>query len=167
MKYLIILLISFSSYAQDCTPWMPLSKAEKIAAITSIEQLKDIPHEVCDGNKECICTDDGDLSASKIITKTAYDEETGITKEWKVLVVDAEKKAIFQAEQTAKEAALLQAQQEKEASCEVLKGLGQAIEQLESSIPSNASTVAALRAEINAKNVLSANLLKNVRGCLK
>jgi len=167
VKYLIILLISLNTYAQDCTPWMPLSKAEKIAAITSLEQLKDVPHEVCDGTKECICTDDGDLSASKIITKTAYDEETGITKEWKVLVVDKEKKAIFQAEQAAKEAAQLQAQQEKESSCEALKGLGQAIEQIESSLPTSVNSIAALRAEINAKNALSANLLKNLRGCLR
>jgi len=167
MKYLIIVLISLNAYSQDCQKIMPLSKAQAIAALTSKDGLLNIPNKVCDDSEECICVEHDDSFAYKLITKTAYDEETGITKEWKVLVVDEEKKAIFQAEQAAKEAALLQAQQEKESSCEALKGLGQAIEQLESSLPSSVNSIAALRAEINAKNALSANLLKNLRGCLR
>lgn len=102
MKYILLILTSLNIYAKDCNPWMPLSKAEKIASMTSLDELKDIPHEVCDGAKECICTEGEDLRASKIITKTAFDEETGITKEWKVLVVDEEKKAQFEAQENLK-----------------------------------------------------------------
>jgi hypothetical protein len=82
---------------------MPLSKAQAITALTSKDGLLNIPNKVCDETEECICVEHDDSFAYKLITKTAYDEETGITKEWKVLVVDEEKKSIFQAEESSKE----------------------------------------------------------------
>jgi len=160
MKLIILtILFSLNSFAQ--VAFFPVGKSGaniNYAEKSKCEEVEEMP---C--YNVAICP----TAYCDVVTETTYDEETGITIEQKVLNENAEKKAIFQAEQAAKEAAQLQAQQEKESSCEALKGLGQAIEQLESNIPSNASTVAALRAEINAKNALSANLLKNVRGCLK
>jgi hypothetical protein len=67
MKYLLALIFTLSAYAKDCTPWIPLSRAQAIAAITTYEQLADIPMKLCKDapDEECVCSE-GDVSASKI-----------------------------------------------------------------------------------------------------
>jgi hypothetical protein len=67
MKTLIILLLSLSAYSK-CEPYIPLSRAQAIAAITAYEQLADIPMKLCKDapDEECLCSE-GDVSASKIV----------------------------------------------------------------------------------------------------
>jgi hypothetical protein len=170
MKLLIFfLLTSLSSFASNCVPYVPLSRAEAIASITAYEQLAEIPMKLCKDfpEEECICAE-GDVSASKIETRFEMNPETGmVERQYKVLVPDLDKKAQFEAAKAAKEAAEEQYIADKMANCQALKGLGSAIENIESAVPSTASTIAQIRAEINAKNTILGNLLKKVKGCLK
>jgi hypothetical protein len=138
MKYLLALLFTFTAYAQECTPWVPISRAEAIAAVTAYEQLADIPMKLCQDfpEEECICSE-GDISASKLETRFIMDPDTGmVAKQYKVLVKDEQKSAQFAQVKEAKEQAEAQKAQAKALACQ----------NLENSNIDSANTIAALRA---------------------
>jgi PleD family two-component response regulator len=123
MKYLILLLLSFNSYAgsMPCTPWIPLTRAEAIAAITDKEQLKEIPMKLCKDfpDEECICSE-GNVRASKIETRF-YEDANGINQPYKVLVKDDAKAAAFELAESLEEAEIEAENLEKKNSHKELK----------------------------------------------
>jgi hypothetical protein len=165
MKYLILILISLNLYAETRVPSVPLSDAEKYVNAKTLEELDFFKHTCVSKPDEPCLIAECEPKYSKLETRTSYDEFTGITTETKVLVCDPEKEALIKGLEKVREDQLKEEQSQKNQACNALKGLENAIDQLESNL--NGSTIAALRAEINAKNALSVQVLKNVQRCLR
>jgi hypothetical protein len=154
-----ILILSTPAFSQ--VAWHPVGKAGV--------NLNYMEKEVCEATEGQKCFDVAacPLDYCDLVTEFIQDPETGINIETKKLVENPEKKATFEAAQAAAQAAEAQAISDKLAACSALQGLGTAIGNLESQVPAQANTIAALRAEVNAKMALSGQILKNVKGCLK
>ena len=146
MKYLILLLISLSSFSQTRVPSIPLSDAQKYVAAKSVDELNFFKHTcVSKPDEPCLIAECAP-EYSKIETRTSYDEATGITTETKVLVCDPEKEALIKASEKLKEDELKAKEDKKKAACD----------DLEKADIDKATTIAALRA-----------IIKNFKECIR
>lgn len=162
MKYLITILLllttTISSWA--CEMSIPLSYTPTfLAPPVSGHYLK------CDAkpDEQCLCIDDVNPWYAELVDE--QDESGNVIG--KKLINSGVKRDAYLAAQAAAAQVAAQEAQEKEQACKAIKQMPEsAIDNMFEDIPANVSTVAALRAAINAKYAQQKQHAKNAKKCI-